>query len=250
MRQLPRSLLMAALVAGCASSSGDLGVVAAGPGTYTITKQGATGSAGLGRLRAAGLKDANQYCANNGREALFVGARETSTPYVISNESSVEIDFRCFATQEMREKTKSAVLQCREKRLRKEFRTYKQSVECSNPKILAAYEGSNYPYLDLVRAMLAARLIAAENLDKGAITEVQAQSQAAELESRIGSEDQRRREAADAQAAAATTTDALLQGLSAFQVANRPAKRIPAQRTALNCNTTGLGGGLSTTSCY
>jgi hypothetical protein len=253
LRQVVTSLLIAGIVTGCASSAA---IVASGPGTYTISKEAATGSSGLAKLKTDALQEANQYCTKNGREAVLVGAREERTAYMLTY-STAEIDFRCVATQVMRDGSKAAVLECRDKRLKKEFKTYKQSAECSNPKILAAYADSNYPYMDLVNVLLAARLVAAENLDKGAITEAQAQQQAAELENRFVSEDQRRRAAATAfqaapsdAAAQAQTTGSLLQGLSAFQTASRPAKRVPLQRTALACDAVGFGGGLSTTSCY
>jgi hypothetical protein len=249
LRQLATFLLIAGVLAGWASSPA---VVQSGPGTYTLSKEAATSASGLARLKADALEEANRYCAKNGREVLLVGAKEQRGEYLLSYYRA-EINFRCVAMQAMREATKAAILECRDKRLKQEFRTYKQSAECSNPKILAAYEGSDYPYMDLVRLLLDARLVAAQNLDKGAVTEAQAEEQSAELERRLTSEEQRRRAAVAVNQAQPVPSDAgaFLQGLNAFQIAKRaPAKRLPTQRTALACNTVGFGGGLSTTSCY
>jgi hypothetical protein len=76
----------------------------------------------------------------------------------------------------------------------------------------------------------AARLVGAENVDKGKLTEAEYNLQLAELRSRFTAEAQRRGlavanlQASQAQAQAANTqaTAAMLQGLSAFQMANRP----------------------------
>jgi len=250
LRRFAIVLLVAGIAAGCASSGP--AVVQSGPGLYTLSKEATVGAAGVPKLKAEIMQDANQYCATNGgRDALLVGAREQRGDYMLSVYTA-EIDFRCIATQTMRDTTKAAVLECRERRIRQEFKTYRQSVDCSNPKILAAYESSGYPYMDLVRLLLDARMMAAENLDKGAITETVAETQSAELERRLTAEDQKRRAAGAANTpVAASDPGAYLQGLNAFQVAKRaPGKHPPVQRTALACNATGFGGGLSTTSCY
>jgi hypothetical protein len=84
--------------------------------------------------------------------------------------------------------------------------------------------------MDLVNVYEAARLVGAENVDKGRITEAEYNLQLAEIRSRFSAEEQRRSlavantQAAQAQAQAANTQAAgvLLQGLSAFQTANRP----------------------------
>ena len=249
MRALINALLITGLAAGCASSPA---VVQSGPGTYSLSKEAATGASGLAKLKADAVQEAGQYCTKNGREAVLVAATEERTDYMLSY-STAHIDFRCVATQTLRESSKAAVLECRDRRVKKELKTYRQSAECSNPKILAAYEEANYPYMDLVRVLLDARLLAAENLDKGAVTEAQAQAQSAELENRLTSEDQKRRAAAAAFQSQQASSDAagFLQGLNAFQVATRsPSKRNRAQGTVLACNTIGFGGGLSTTSCY
>jgi hypothetical protein len=247
LRDLAIFALIGVALAGCASNAA---VVQSAPGTYSLSKESTIGGSGLPKLKADVVQEANQYCAKNGREAVLVAASDQRIDQMLTSYVA-QIDFRCVATQTMRETAKAAVLECREKRIHQEFKTYKQSAECSNPKILAAYESSDYPYMDLVHVLVDARLVAAENLDKGAITESQAQEQSAELERRLMSEDQKRRAtvAASQQVQPPQDPGVYLQGLNAFQATKRAAaKRV--QHTALACNAVGFSGGLSTTSCY
>ena len=212
-------------VAGCASQSG---VVPNGKGGYLIAKQAATGFNGLGNLKAEALEEANQYCLSQSQEReLFVtSAMETQPPYVMGNYPRAQIEFRCAAPNTVAE---AAMLQCKEKRLRGELKTYKASIECSNPKVYAAWKEAGDPNLDLVSIMLAARLVGAENVDKGKITDAEYQLQLAELNSRLNNERQRRNYSnadmnmrqAQTQAAQAQSSAAFMQGLAALQSANR-----------------------------
>jgi hypothetical protein len=139
----------------------------------------------------------------------------------------------------------AAIKECREKRLRKELKTYKESIECSNPKVYKAWQEAGAPDLDLLSVWLAARLVCGESIDKGKATEAECELQLAELRSRLANEGQRRvqaaaqtqamqaQAAAQAQAANAQSAAALLQGLAALQTANRPTYTI-------NCTTTGV----------
>jgi hypothetical protein len=121
----------------------------------------------------------------------------------------------------------AAIAECNERRRRGELKSFKAFVECSNPKIYAAWKEANDQNLDLLNVLLAARLVGAENVDRGKITEAEYQLQLAELNTRI-TEAKRRRSLSDAQANAslqatqAQSTAALLQGLAALQAANRP----------------------------
>ncbi len=137
------------------------------------------------------------------------------------------------ALQEASRKMEAAVLECRELRRRKTLKTFKESAECSRPKIIAAYQEAGYPYMDLIILFASARMAGAENLDKGKNTEAEVQLQMAELQKRIGAEEQRRNLAlanaqaiqADSQAANIPASGVLLQGLGAIQpaqIANRP----------------------------
>lgn len=114
--------------------------------------------------------------------------------------------------------------ECNEKRLKKEIRGYKASVECSTQRVVAARRERNYPYMDLVDLYEAARLVGAEKVDKGQITVAEYNFQLAELQTRIAAEEQRRGLAVantqiaqtQAQAATAQGNGAMLQGLAAF----------------------------------
>jgi hypothetical protein len=140
-------------------------------------------------------------------------------------------------------------------------------VECSNPKIFAAYREAGDPNLDLLNVYLAARLVGAENVDKKRVTEAEYKLQLAELESRLTKERQRRAlavadleikraqaaaETQTAQAAQAQSNATLLLGLVALQSANRPASQPsqlampspPPRMLNSNCQTYG-----QTTSC-
>jgi hypothetical protein len=121
----------------------------------------------------------------------------------------------------IKEQVDEAAQDCRQKRLNGELKTFVASVQCSNPRIIAAYQNANYPNMDLVELVTASRLAGAEKIDRGEITEAEFQLQLAELGTRVASEEERRR--ANHQAAAAQTLQAqaaMLQGLSAFQVTN------------------------------
>src|ERR1700684_2056990 len=55
------------------------------------------------------------------------------------------------------EKSRQAIAECREKRLRGEISTYAESARCSNPQIFEAWKASNYPHMDLITEWLNAR---------------------------------------------------------------------------------------------
>jgi hypothetical protein len=103
--------------------------------------------------------------------------------------------------------------------------TMAQSVECSNPKVIAAFEGADYPYMDLLRLGMDARLAGAQKVDRGEISADEYQRQLGELRKRIGAEMRRRNgDATEAnpapaypQVAEASEKSKLLDGLSAFQ---------------------------------
>jgi len=218
---------MIVLVAGCASQTG---VVPNGQGGYMIAKQAATGFPGLGNLKAEALQEANQYCVSKGAELFITNSKETQPPYVLGNYPRAEIEFRCGSPNAIAD---AALAECKAKRLRGELKTFKASVECSNPKVFAAYKDAGDPNLDLLNISLAARLVGAENVDKKRVTEAEYQLQLAELNDRL-TEERRRRSfdsadlqmrqtqvATQAQAAQAQSTAALLQGLAALQSASR-----------------------------
>jgi hypothetical protein len=209
-------------------------------------------------------QEAKQFCASKGSDLFVTRSSETQRPYVLGNYPRAEIEFRCASPGKTAE---AAVAESNAKRLHGELKSYKASVECSNPKIFAAYREAGDPNLDLLNVYLAARLVGAENVDKKRVTEAEYKLQLAELESRLTKERQRRAltvadlEIKRAQAAAETQTAraaqaqsnaALLLGLAALQSANRPASQPsqlampspPLRMLNANCQTYG-----QTTSC-
>jgi hypothetical protein len=216
-------LLVMVSAPSCAS---DTGVVPDGHGNYSIAKQGATGFTPLENLRADALAAANRYCVDQQGQAheLFVTSTTETQAAPFGVYPKVEVHFRCSAPSAVAD---AATLECNEKRKRGELKSFKASVECSNPKIYAAWKEVGDPNLDLLNLWLAARLVGAENVDKGKITEAEYQLQLAELNSRITNEKRRRsfanaQVASQVQAAQAQSAAALLQGLAALQSSSRP----------------------------
>ena len=91
------------------------------------------------------------------------------------------------------EKSRIAIEQCRERRLRKELKSYLESAQCSDPKIFAAWQEANYPHMDLVTAWLNAREEASQKVDQHLITPKQFDEQMDALTARLTAEEKRRR---------------------------------------------------------
>jgi hypothetical protein len=85
-----------------------------------------------------------------------------------------------------------AANECRAKRLSGELKTYLESVECSNPRIVEAWSAANYQYMDLVNSFAAKRLELARRVDRGELSEEQNQRQIADFYSRLQAEERRR----------------------------------------------------------
>jgi len=170
------------LMAGCSAQTG---VVPTGQNSYLVAKQAATGFPGLGNLKAEALQEANQYCVGRGSDLFVTRSTETQPPYALGNYPRAEIEFRCASPGKTAE---AAVAECNAKRLHGELKTYGASVQCSNPKIFAAYREAGDPNLDLLNVYLAARLVGAENIDRKRVTEAEYQLELAELESRLTKE--------------------------------------------------------------
>ncbi len=91
------------------------------------------------------------------------------------------------------EKSRQAIIECREKRLRGEISTYAESARCSNPQIFEAWKAANYPHMDLITEWLNAREAASEKVDQRIITPEEFERQMGELTVRLTMEEQRRR---------------------------------------------------------
>jgi hypothetical protein len=83
-------LIVAALVAGCASSSG---VIAAGPDTYKVGATAYTSMGGAGTAKADAYRRAEAECAKQGRRAEVV---DEATKVNIAA-GNVDVTFRCVA---------------------------------------------------------------------------------------------------------------------------------------------------------
>lgn len=82
--------LLALILTGCASNSG---VVSIGKDTYIVSRQAATGSSGLGSLKAKAFKEANQYCSCQKKVMRVVHTEESKPPFIFGNYPRVEVRF-------------------------------------------------------------------------------------------------------------------------------------------------------------
>ena len=94
MRYVGRLVMAIAVVlfGGCAANSG---VVALGADRFMISRQAATEFSGLGTLKADALREAEQYCAKNGKAVYVLKTTESEPPYVLGNFPRAEVEFMC-----------------------------------------------------------------------------------------------------------------------------------------------------------
>lgn len=90
------------------------------------------------------------------------------------------------------EESKAALQECHDKRVAGELKTYVESVKCSAPRIVEAFQKANYPYMDLISLANAKRLALAEKADKKKITEGEMQLKMAEAFTDMVNEERRR----------------------------------------------------------
>jgi hypothetical protein len=91
------------------------------------------------------------------------------------------------------ERSRAAIEECRQRRLRGEIKTYKESAQCSNPQIFAAWKAVNYPHMDLITAWLDAREAESDKVDQKQITPEQFERDMDALTVRLTAEERRRR---------------------------------------------------------
>lgn len=82
--------------------------------------------------------------------------------------------------------------ECRDKRLRGELATHAASVQCSNPTMLVAFNEAHYKYMDLIEFFAVKRLELAAKIDRGELTEQQAQLESNKLYASIQETERRR----------------------------------------------------------
>jgi hypothetical protein len=80
------------LLCACTSNSG---VVPAGPDTYLVSRQAATGFSGMGTLKADALREANQYCLSQTRLLKVLNTSESRPPYILGNYPKADVEFQC-----------------------------------------------------------------------------------------------------------------------------------------------------------
>jgi hypothetical protein len=245
-----RYLLLAGIVpvalaaAGCAVNSG---IVPVDQNTFKVSRQAASGFSDFGNLKPEAMNEAQQYCKDQQNTLVVLNVKEARPSSGPGDFPRAEITFKCWdATQ-----INAIRAECNEQRIKKFIKGFRAAVECSSPKVIAAWRERQYPYMDLIELYEAASLVGAEKVDSGKLSEAEYKLQLAELRSRMTAEDQRRRlavaniQTAQVQAQAADTqaNAAILQGLSAFQAANRP-------NSTYNVNVCNAGPGQANTCSY
>ena len=90
------------------------------------------------------------------------------------------------------EKSRQAIEECRQQRLRGELSNYKMSAECSSPKIFSAWREANYPHMDLITAWVNEREAASERVDQRTMTPREFDLKMVELTTRLTAEERRR----------------------------------------------------------
>jgi hypothetical protein len=91
------------------------------------------------------------------------------------------------------EKSRAAIAECREKRLRGEISSYAESARCSNRIIFMAWKEANYADMDLITQWLNAREAASEKVDQKVLTPKEFEREMTELTVRLTAEERRRR---------------------------------------------------------
>jgi hypothetical protein len=122
------------------------------------------------------------------------------------------------ATDAAEQRARAAYIQCNDELRDGVLKSYRQTVACARPKVMAAYEENAYPNMDLVELDLYARELGAERIDSGNATPEAVNRDIAELERRIAVEQQRRLDArrATSGGAAPIALARLLDGLTAI----------------------------------
>jgi hypothetical protein len=96
------------------------------------------------------------------------------------------------AIKQAGEETKAAMLECKNKRLSGELKTYVASAQCSNPMMIAAFQKAGYRYMDLVNRFAAKRVELSEKVDNHQLTEAKATLESAEYLSHVADEERHR----------------------------------------------------------
>jgi len=76
--------------------------------------------------------------------------------------------------------------ECRNKRLSGQLPSHVASVQCANPRMLQAFNAVHYRYMDLIQFFAAKRLEMATKIDRGEMTEQQAQTETEKIYASMG----------------------------------------------------------------
>jgi hypothetical protein len=76
--------------------------------------------------------------------------------------------------------------ECRNKRLSGQLPSHVASVQCANPPMLQAFNAAHYRYMDLIQLFAAKRLEMATKIDRGEMTEQQAQTETEKIYASMG----------------------------------------------------------------
>lgn len=86
------AILCSILLTACAVNPG---VSPLGSGKYHVSRQGATGASSIGVLQKETLKEAQEFCAKNGKDFEVLGQRQSKPPYILGNFPRAEVEFAC-----------------------------------------------------------------------------------------------------------------------------------------------------------
>jgi hypothetical protein len=80
-------------LSGCAGTN--TGAMAAGPGTYVLSRQAGALPSGKEPLLAEALAEGNEKCASMGKTMKLVSTSENPGPYILGNYPKATIIFSC-----------------------------------------------------------------------------------------------------------------------------------------------------------
>jgi hypothetical protein len=213
-------------LAGCSTSSG---VLPYGPDTFTLSEHRGPVLGGAGAARTAAITEANAYCQKMGATFKPADGQEGGaslygpTSYTLTFHCSTAISYKAAAQE-----AQAAAEECKNRRIAGALRTHVDSVNCSNPRIRTAWVAADYPFMDLIDQILAHRLVVAERIDRGEMTEAEGQADEATFSSGIVATAQQRTIAAAEAASSVRANDATAS--AAGVVANAASAEAQAAR--------------------
>jgi hypothetical protein len=92
-----------------------------------------------------------------------------------------DVDLPLAAPATALKETVTAINECRARRLSGELKTYAESAQCSNPRIIQAFSVANYQRMYLIVQFMAKRLQLSEKVDRHELTEIDARLENAKL---------------------------------------------------------------------